>query len=61
MTMQDDGWERALDKNLDLLVKLGLAKDASVKRPRGRPRKYPKVEKPKRPVGRPRKHPAIVQ
>ncbi len=60
-TMQDDGWERALGKDLDLLVKLGLAKDASVKRPRGRPRKYPKVEKPKRPVGRPRKHPAIVQ
>lgn len=60
-TMQDDGWERALEKDLDLLVKLGLAKDASVKRPRGRPRKYPKVEKPKRPVGRPRKHPAIVQ
>lgn len=54
-TIQDTYWDHSLPSDLQILVKLGLIKDTSVKRPRGRPKIKQIEDKIKRPRGRPRK------
>ena len=57
--LHDGYWERNnLPSVFELMVKLGLAIDPTIRRKRGRPKKENKEEnKPQRKPGRPRKNP----
>jgi len=46
-----------LSSVFELMVKLGLAIDPTIKRKRGRPKKEKEGNEPKRKPGRPRKNP----